>query len=126
MTTAPGWAFMLTVFGGGSYCCQHSPAETSSDKFLRKWLLTVEHLLLAYSLCCQVSDRDHSPAEQRSSAARGGEPLLTCSFSMAVFKASWTSTGTVSTVEPGKDVCNLQLLRGQDTLTNPLDGSQRG
>lgn len=38
------------------------------------------------------------------------DALLTCSLSMAVFKASWTSTGTVSIIEPGRNVCNLQFL----------------
>lgn len=45
---------------------------------------------------------------------------------MAVFKASWTSTGTVSMVESRRNTCNLHSLLGQDALTKPLGLFHRG
>lgn len=60
-----------------------------------------------------------------SGAERRSDPLLTCSFSMAVFKASWTSTGTVSMVESGRNTCNLQSPWSGCTHKTPRSISQR-
>lgn len=86
----------------------------------------MEHLLLIPLQSVCAVGLTLGKVRQSSGTERRGDSLLTCSFSMAVFKASWTSTGTVSTVEPGRDTCHLQLLLGHDALTEPVALFQGG